>query len=174
MPGDVSSHTKYSVKLPYPEVKVEEKNQVYANLLLEDYAGMVSELTAINLYVYQHIIGKGYYEDYAELIGGVSISEMKHLELLAKTISLLGVKPVYTNSICPCNQVWTAKYVNFDIDIKNMILEDIRSEEKAINQYNRHICLIDDKYIKKLLNRIILDEELHLKYFNKMCKKYCC
>lgn len=172
MQEDISRHTKYSVKEPYPEPKVQGKNICYANLLLEDYAGMISEFTAISLYVYQHISAEEKYEDYAKLIIGVSISEMKHLELLGETIKLLGVSPVYTNSVCPCNKLWTAEYVNYNNCIKDMLLEDIKSEEKAIDQYKAHICLIKDKYIRKLLERIIMDEKLHLKYFKETYEKY--
>ena len=37
--------------LPYPAVKVREKNMAYANLLSADYCGAVSELTAIAQYI---------------------------------------------------------------------------------------------------------------------------
>jgi Mn-containing catalase len=170
MPGDISKHTKYSVDLPYPEVKVEQKNIYYANILLQDYAGEVSEFTAVSLYIYQHFVSDERYKDYAKVIGDISIAEMKHLELLGETIKLLGVKPIFTSSVCPCGQMWTANYVNFDTCIKEMLLEDIRAETKAIESYEKHLCLINDKYIKKLLERIILDEKLHLKIFKELYK----
>ncbi|MCM8711681.1 manganese catalase family protein [Clostridium sp. SYSU_GA19001] len=172
MPGDISKHTNYIIKLPYPEPKIEIQNVQYANLLLEDYAGAVSEFTAINLYVYQHIVSEGNYDDYAELIGGVSMAEMKHLELLGETIKLLGVKPIYINSACPPGELWSPIYVNFTTHIKEMLREDIQAESKAIETYKYHISIIGDKYIKQLLERIILDEELHLKLFMDMFKKY--
>jgi bacterioferritin len=127
MPGDISKHTKYIVNLPYPEPTVERPNVQYANILLKDYAGAVSEFTAINLYVYQHFVSDGEFEDYAELVAGVSIAEMKHLELLAETIKLLGIKPVYIDNACPPGRLWTPKYVNFTTFIKEMLMEDIQS-----------------------------------------------
>ncbi|AWI04299.1 ferritin-like domain-containing protein [Clostridium drakei] len=172
MPGNILKYAKYIANGPYPEPEVEGKNIFYANLLLEDYAGMVSELTAINLYIFQHIVSEGKYGDFAELIGGIAMAEMKHLELLGDTIKLLGVKPVYANSTCPFSKLWTAKYVNFTTVIKAMIAEAIRSEKKAINQYKGHIILIKDEFIKKLINRIIVDEELHLKLLEEMYEKY--
>lgn len=172
MPGDISKHTKYIVDLPYPEPKVERKSLEYANILLQDYAGAVSELTAINLYVYQHIVSKGDFDDYAELIGGVSMAEMKHLELLGKTIKLLGIKPIYMDSACPPGRLWTPNYINFSVYIKEMLLEDIKAETEAIKTYKYHISIIKDKYIRELLKRILVDEELHLKYFKELYKKY--
>lgn len=172
MPGDISKHTKYTANLPYPEPMVEIQNMQYANILLKDYAGAVSEFTAISLYVYQHFVSEGEYKDYAELIGGVSMVEMKHLELLGETIKLEGIKPMFVNNVCPLGKLWTPNYVNYATFIREMLKEDIQSEEKAIENYRYHITLIQDKYIRKLLERIILDEELHLKLFMQEYEKY--
>lgn len=173
MPGDISKHTKYISDLPYPEPRVEGTNVEYANILLKDYSGRVSEFTAISLYSYQHFISDGQFEDYAEVIGGVSMAEMKHLELLGETIKLLGVKPIYIDSACPPGKLWTPGYVNFTILIKEMLVEDIKSEKKAIENYKYHISIIKDRYIRELLERIILDEELHVKLFMELYEKYC-
>jgi bacterioferritin len=53
-----------------------------------------------------------------------------------------------------------------------MLSEDINSEMMAIENYKYHISIIDDKYIKKLLHRIIADEEFHVKLFREMYNKY--
>ncbi|QAA32846.1 ferritin-like domain-containing protein [Clostridium manihotivorum] len=172
MPGDISKHTKYIVNLPYPEPRIERPNVQYANILLKDYSGDVSEFTAINLYVYQHFVSDGEYEDYAELVGGVSMAEMKHLELLGETIKLLGIKPIYIDNACPPGRLWTPRYVNFTTFITEMIMEDIQSEQKAIENYRYHLTLIQDRYIRELLERIILDEELHVKLFKQLYEKY--
>lgn len=172
MPEGLTRYDKFSKGSRYPEPKVECKNINYANILLQDFAGAVSELTAINLYVFQHISSEDRFRDYSELIKGISIVEMKHLELLGETIKLLGAKPVYANSLCPCGQFWTGVYVNYTDNILDMILEDINSEKQAIINYEKHICLIKDKYIKKLLERIIEDEKLHLKLFKEIYIKY--
>lgn len=87
MHSDISKHNKYSINIPYPEPMIEMQNTEYANILLKDYAGAVSEFTAISLYVYQHFVSKDQYKDYSELIGGVSVIEMKHLELLVRLLN---------------------------------------------------------------------------------------
>lgn len=147
MPGDISKHTKYIVNLPYPEPRIEMQNVQYANILLNDYAGSVSEFTAVSLYSYQHFVSEGEYKDFAELIGGISMAEMKHLELVGETIKLLGIKPVYIDNACPPGRLWTGAYVNYTTFIKEMLMEDIKSELKAIENYRYHITLINDKYI---------------------------
>lgn len=162
MKRDILKNEKYTLNLPYPEPKVESRNEEYANLLLKDYAGEASELTAINLYVYQHFISDGIHGAYAELIKAISIVEMKHLELLAETIKLLGIKPMYIDNACPPGKPWTSEYINYSTELKEMITEDIEEEKVAIANYNNHLTLIKDKYICELLKRIVLDEELHV------------
>lgn len=172
MPGDISEHTKYIVDLPYPEPMIEKKDVYYANILFDDYSGVISEMTAINLYIYQHIIGEEAYDKYAEIVGGIAMAEMKHLELLGETIKLLGLKPVFKGSCAVYNRPWNAQYVNYSSNIRDMIEEDIKSEKKAIENYKYHIYLIQDKYIRNLLERIILDERLHLKLFKELYEIY--
>ncbi|MDP4177752.1 MAG: ferritin-like domain-containing protein [Bacillota bacterium] len=172
MPGEMSKNNKYAVNLPYPEPMIENQNIQYANILLMDYAGEVSEFTAISLYIYQHFVSDGEYKEFAELIGGVSRVEMKHLELLGETIKLEGIKPIFVNSICRYGKLWTPAYVNYTTFIKEMLIEDIKSEQKAIENYRCQLKLIHDKYIKKLIERIILDEELHVKLFKQEFEKY--
>ena len=45
----------YSVNLPYPEVKVKEKNPNYIDLILLNYASNVSEFDAIAQHTYHQI-----------------------------------------------------------------------------------------------------------------------
>ena len=160
-----------NIDIEYPEIKVERKNKEYAYYLLEDYAGVTSELTAITLYVYGHIINKETNKELSKTLKGIFISEMHHLEILGSLIKLLGVKPVYktinNNTLTP----WNSNYVNYETDPVKSLLFNIESEVKAIKQYKEHIELIDDIYIKKILERIILDEIEHIKCFNKLLEK---
>ncbi|GAB6181678.1 manganese catalase family protein [Desulfotomaculum defluvii] len=158
---------------PYPEPRVVRPNHFYAMLLLEDYAGVVSEMTAINQYLYHYLTFEDKYQDIAQLEECISIIEMYHLELLAETIKLLGVNPEYrtlTN-----NQVvyWNASYVYYGQSICDRLAADIAAEKTAIQTYRLHQQLIDDPYIKELLERIIMDEQHHLQLFISYGQKYC-
>lgn len=172
MPGDIKKAVKFSANVSYPEPKVERKNLFYANLLLDDYSGMVSELTASLLYVYQHFVSDGNIEDYAETVAGIAIIEMKHLELLGETIKLLGLKPVFTIPSHGCYYPWSSNLVDYSTNIIQMLKADIDAELKAIEQYEEHKLMIKDKYIVELLNKIIEDEKLHLKMFKDLMEKY--
>jgi bacterioferritin len=97
---------------------------------------------------------------------------MKHLKLLGETIKLEGIKPMYINNASPHGKLWSPIYVNYTTYIMAMLKEDIKSEQKAIENYKYHITLIQNKHIIKLLERIILDEELHFKLFTQEYEKY--
>lgn len=166
---------KVKLDIPYPEVKVEEENLYYADLLSQDYAGVVSETTAGMLYSYQHFNTFNSNEEFSKVIEEISIVEMMHLEMLGKTIKLLGKEPVYKT--CESSRgncvMWSASNVKYDTDIKDMLKTNIRGEMQAVKNYEHHIKIIEDKYIKELLERIILDEKRHIEIFETLLNKLC-
>lgn len=158
---------------PYPPVRVQGPNPLYAELLLEDYAGVVSELTAINQYLHHYFVLEEVNEEVAELEECISLVEMHHLDLLAETIRLLGVDPRYR--VYQNNQeiYWNASYVYYGLSLCDRLAADIAAEWAAIAAYRDHQKKIGDTYIKELLERIILDEYHHIRLFNEALTKYC-
>ncbi|HEX3048176.1 MAG TPA: manganese catalase family protein [Bacillota bacterium] len=156
----------------YPEPKVQAPNHYYASLLLEDYAGPTSELTAINQYLYHHFT-LHHLKDLAELEECIAIIEMKHMELLAETIILLGVDPQFRTLTNNLPAYWSATSVYYGVDACDKLTADISAETQAIKSYRRHQQMIDDPYIKVLLERIIKDEEHHRDLFCDALAKYC-
>jgi bacterioferritin len=142
-------------------------------LLLEDYAGAVSEMTAINQYFYHYLTFEEKHDDIAELEECVSIIEMYHLELLGKTIRLLGVAPEYRTITNNRVIYWNASFVYYGQGICDRLAADIAAERMAIQNYRQHQQLIGDPYIKELLERIIMDEQHHLQLFTNYMQKYC-
>ena len=133
-------------------------------MLLHPYVGSISEDTATHLYLYQSFILD---DKISETLKGIAIVEMHHLDMLARTINLLGLDPKYEAN----NRPWTAQYVEYEKDISKMMLIDIKSETIAINNYRLLMKAIDDRYIKQLLRRIIIDEEIHIKIFKDIYDK---
>lgn len=165
---------KYAFESKYPEVKVEEENKYYATLLLEDYAGINSELTAITQYVYQDFDLFKEYPEVSEALARIAVIEMRHLELLGKTIKLLGIKPEYKyqSNYPPCIKFWNSSFVNYDTYIIYALNSNIIQEEIAIKNYKYHLNIINDKYVKELIRRIILDEEVHIECFKKLLQGF--
>ncbi len=158
---------KVKLDIPYPEVKVEEENPYYADLLSQDYAGRISETTAIMLYSYQHFDKFKENEAFAKIIAEIAEVEMKHLELLGETIKLLGKEPIYKT--CEASRgdcvMWSASNVDYSSKLKEMLQIDIFSESSAIKNYENHRRIIKDKHIRNTIDRIILDEKRHLEIF---------
>ncbi|MCM1052529.1 MAG: manganese catalase family protein [Ruminococcus sp.] len=165
----------FKSNLPYPKVQVEKKNPYYAKLLLEDYAGENSEDTAIHLYLYESLVLSEEHQEYKKILMSIAEVEMHHLRLLGKTIKELGLKPIYGSIINKDNiSYWNSSYVNYNINIKDILILDIKREETAIKSYKKHRSIINDRYIYTLLTKIISDEEIHLKIFKDYLNYLTC
>ncbi|WP_347488389.1 ferritin-like domain-containing protein [Desulfoscipio sp. XC116] len=158
---------------PYPEVRIQRPNRYYAELLLEDYAGQVSEMTAINQYFHHHIVFGEKFADLAELEECISIIEMQHLEMLGETILLLGVDPQIRTLTNNKATYWCGNYVYYGNSVCDRLAADIAAEKSAIEQYRKHQQLIRDPFIDEMLERIIMDEQYHLRLFTEAVDKYC-
>ena len=159
---------EFKVNKPYPKIKIEKKNIYYANILLNDYSGIISELSAITQYIYQYFNTNN---EISIIFKNIAIVEMKHLELLGKTIKLLGINPKFNfinNNLYNNLTYWNGNFIDYNTNINCMIKNNILMEEKTICNYKKDILLINDKYIKNLLNRIIEDEYLHIKIFKEL------
>lgn len=150
-----------TVDLPYPELVIPYKNPNEAKKLMNDYGGRDSETTAIFQYIYQSYILKEIYPEISKILEEIAIAEMEHHEMLGTTIALLGGYPVIGGR----NSFWNGSYVNYITDPIKLIEADIQIEEIAIQNYEKTILMIQNESIKQLLERIILDEEQHIKVF---------
>lgn len=149
--------------LPYPPIRVKEKNQAYANLLSVDYCGSVSEMSAITQYINNENRMSSEKCSLAKTILGIAIAEMTHLQKLGELIFLLGGNIDFTAKHRNGTQkMWTPEYLKLPQSVDKMLLADIEAEKAAINQYKMHIKMISDNYVNAVLARIIQDEEYHI------------
>lgn len=163
----------YKSDLSYPEVKVEKENKTYASMLLNNFSGSISEESAIHLYLYQAISCSDNYKEYKSIMYHIAEVEMHHLRILGELIYKLGGKPIFSWYGPDCVlRNWSSSYINYTDSLKKRLELDISSEEIAIKNYNTIINIIKDPYIKKILRRITIDEEIHLKIFKDLYQKY--
>ncbi len=94
-------------------------------------------------------------------IEAMARDEMRHLDWLAETIVELGGTPSLERGTMRMGGALVTDWM------KN----DVRLEEGAIVQYKEHINLIDDAKIKRLLQRILSDEEAHHGKFEHFVEK---
>jgi bacterioferritin len=110
---------------------------------LEDEHGAI-----IQYLTHAYAIGEG---EMACEIEALSREEMRHLDWLAETIVELGGVPSLERGTMRMGGTSVADWM------KNNVL----LEEGAISHYKEHIALIDKPKIKRLLQRILSDEESH-------------
>lgn len=152
--------TKLSSELAYPKLVV-ERNLADSRLLMPSYGGNASEITAIMTYSFQHFICP--VKEIAETMLGISAVEMKHMELLGEAITELGGYPIIGG-----RTYWNGSYVNYTLDTKKFLRQNILAEETAILGYERTILNLNQDSLKQLLERIIIDEEIHIKIFKEL------
>ena len=151
--------------IPYPKLMNIRQNQRYANLLYHNFAGESGELTAVTQYIYEHIELKQF-ECFSKILLSIAIEEMHHLDLIGDLIRRLGKRPYFINKD-KC--MWSTKNVKYHFNnIYDMLCYNIESEKKAIEGYKEAIKCTQNKSIKDLLERIILDEQTHLEIFNRI------
>lgn len=164
------STCNYEAGLPYPPVCVEAPSAAYACEMLSNMAGVVSKMSAVALYFYISLATKAQYGEISARFHHISIAEMHHLDIFAELVCLLGADPRLWSRQAR-KRWWSPSGLNYPYGICALISESIKSEEAAIRKYTRQADTICDAYITALLNRIILDEELHLATFEKMCRQ---
>ncbi len=150
--------------VPWPEAIITRPDLRDAMLLQEDYASKESETTAILTYVYQVYIIDQMDETIADIIEHIAIAEMIHHEKLGIMIAQLGGTP----AIYSKNGWWSGSYINYTKNIRDMLIHDIKAEQEAIANYKRTILRLNNDSIKEVIQRIILDEELHIETFKAL------
>lgn len=153
--------------LPYPEIKDATKDMRTVAILKDLLSSRNGELTAILQYTYQSRIANLAEKEIANILEEISVVEMKHTELLMDAILCFGGDPKFDNAF---GQYFSAGYVNYAQKLKDMLQANIRGESKAIEDYSRAINNVQNQSLKDLLNRIILDEQIHLEIFEKLLK----
>lgn len=164
---------KYADPSPYPEIKVLGPNLCYACILMDDYAGTVSEFTAISQYLYHHFFFENIDKELGDLLENVAVTEMLHMEMLADIIIKLGGNPIIRGSYSTLGNFWNGSFIHYGTQLCDQLKADIDSEYKAIYAYEKHIHMICDPFIQAVLQRIILDEKVHISLFNEAFEKFC-
>ncbi|MEG1535682.1 MAG: ferritin family protein [Clostridia bacterium] len=147
----------YSTNMPVPEFEG-QPNHRDLKCLLDNYAGKVSETTAIFQYIYQYYILQDDYKELAELLKGIAVVEMTHHEWLGEAIVNSGGDPIIGGNYA----FWSGSSLNYTKNPINILRVNIDGERQAIANYKRAIVCLQNKSLKDLIARIIVDEELHV------------
>lgn len=154
----------FAVAAPYPSVEEIAPNVCDLHLILNDYAGLVSELSAVTQYVYHQLNAKdeGFYQ-LAQVLLSIAKVEMRHLDLLGSTLCQLGGSPQFIYEQRGRLHHWNAGMIDDLRSAKAMVQSDLLLERKTIAAYEHQSAMVSQSAVKAVLDRIILDEELHVK-----------
>lgn len=171
MEQHTNQHMIFASALPYPPVRISEKNVYYGRMMLDNIGGPNSEMSAVSLYLYNHFIGTEY-GDVASVFMKISVVEMRHLDLFGQLAFLLGENPrLWTYKGSRMNY-WTPGYNNYPMELKPLLMNALNGEKNAIRKYEQQIQQIQDCHIVAILKRIILDEEIHVKIFEDLYREF--
>lgn len=152
---------------PYPPVEVEGPNLQYARMLAIDFASGKSEMTSVTQYVYQSWVLAPQFAEVAETMHCIAMVEMHHLDILGNLITLLGGNPQYYAAPARRPMVWNGNMVNYSQTVAMAMRQNMALEKAAIDTYRRQAAVIQDAHIVAILNRIIQDEDVHMRIFRK-------
>jgi len=130
-----------------------DKVIILLNQDLEDEHGAI-----IQYLNHAYAMGEG---EMACAIEAIARDEMRHLDWLAETIVELGGVP----------SLKRGKMQMGGESVSSWMKNDVQLEKGAINQYKAHIKAIDDPKTKRLLQRILSDEEAHYGEFEHFVEK---
>lgn len=158
--------------MPFPPIKVEKPNLEYAKMLYDAYSSSAdSEIQAITQYIFHSKTINN--KTVSNALMCIALVEMRHFDALGELIPLLGGEPFYYNSN---KYFWTTGNIaygdssgkNEKESIREKLEKDIMGEQNAINGYKFILEHIKDKYLEKIILKIILDEQTHIKAFESL------
>ncbi len=157
--------------LPYPSVSELTPDVRSGNIISFGYATLKGEITAVLQYVYHHFYFGLTDPDDAETLMSIAIAEMTHVDILGSAMLKLGTPPRYVQFPRTCVYFNTSQ-VSTATSPTKMLMDDIQGEMNAITDYQKMLFELKNEKAAAIIQRIILDEQLHLETLKKLLKKY--
>ena len=163
------------------EVKVDEPNPMFAQLLLEQFGGATGELTAALQYWVQSFHVEN--QEIKDMLQDIAVEEFSHLEMVGKLIevhtknadqskqaaafssSLFAVRGVGPHFLDSQGSAWTAAYLNEGGDVVRDLRANIGAEAGARQTYEALIKLAPDAGTKETLVHLLTREISHTQMF---------
>ena len=157
--------------LPYPSTDTLTKDVRSGQIISFAYATLRGELTATLQYVYHHFYFDEIEKTDAEILMAIAKAEMIHIDILGTAMLKLGVSPRYVQ-MPNTNNFYNTSTVSQSKTAQKMIMDDIQGELNAIADYQKMLFILKNEQVEAIIQRIILDEQLHLEKLKEMLTKY--
>lgn len=156
---------------PYPPIQVEGRCGRYADMMLSNVGGSVSEMTAVALYLYDNLI-IAELPEVAEVFRRIAVVEMRHLGIFGALTRCLGGDPRLWSRQGGRQTWWTPGYLSYTPKLAPLLRIALREERYAIQKYTRQSEVIRDRYVVANLRRVIQDEEIHVCVLEQLWDSY--
>lgn len=164
----------YQDSAPYPPIRVSGKNLDYAEAMLGNIGSCNSEMSAVSLYFYNSIVTEGPFAEVSGCFHKISIVEMHHLEMYGRLAMLLGADPRLWSCQSGRRVYWSPGCNRYPDHIDALLENAIQGENDAVRKYQAQTEWIQDVHITAVLNRIILDEKIHIRIFRQLLEQVKC
>ena len=151
----------------YPAIKNPCKNSYYSGILQNLFAGPEGEVITFLQLQYHANTLKNFNEKISKILYEISLTDLKHQQLLANAIEMTYGNPIYANS----QGKWIGgRQIDYVKNTKQIIHANLEAKEKSIIDYKIAISKIENTQIKLLLTAILSDEENHRLILKKILK----
>ena len=150
---------------PYPEIVNTTEDRETVSILKNLATSKSGELNGVLQYIYQSVVSNKINKEISSIFEEIAIVEMIHLNLLMNAIVSFGGVPRYEDGLG--NQFNTTN-INYSFKLKDMLQNNIKDEQIGVSDYSRAAERVKNESLKSLLNRIKMDEELHLQIFKNI------
>ena len=157
---------------PYPPLRVQGQNPVYAEMMLSNMGAPNSETSAVAFYRYARLMSMREDGETSILFHKVSVVEMHHLDLFAQLALELGGEPRLWHCRNNRREYWSPRCVNYaHCSVKDLVKNALEDERAAIRKYERQLACIADPGLAALLERVLEDEREHVKLWEEVLEK---
>ena len=161
----------FEAQEPYPPVRAEGRNQKIGAAILDNVGGGNSEISAVAMYVYDHLVTHGL-DEVAEAFHKISIVEMHHLEIFGTLALQLGEDPRLWGVNQGRKSWWSPGYLSYPRQLGPLLRYAVREEKASIRKYRAQARWIPDQNVTANLRRIVADEERHLEVLTELYDTY--
>ena len=146
------------------EIKVEEKNKKYAEILKKNYVSRFGDLTSFLLYKYETYKFNEIDHYFSSNMNKFSKDSLTHFGIIGRLISMLGGNPNHNG--------FSIQEIFYEEDKEKLLEVNIRLTKEKIIMYTNNMNEIEDEYIKEILKNFIVEERKNLEILEMMQYRY--
>lgn len=157
--------------LPYPPVAAQIKSPAYAQAMLSNMSGSVSEMCAVSLYFYNRLLSQEQ-QKIADIFSKMAVVEMHHLEIFWTLAHQMGADPRLWQRRAGRMLYWSPGYNDYPQELLPILQNSLKCEQLTIQKYQDQAEEISDENVVENLMRIILDEQVHASILKELIEQH--